>query len=596
MKKVKILSLLLAFVMLLSAFIIPAAADTVQAPEVLGASIRTEGDQGLRFVGRIKKNNALVTDGSDNVNFGFLIIPESMTDGSAITVSTTSVKQVKAKRLMGKDAVEAVGLTYDANYYYFSVVQLGMPENFYGVNMVVKAYVNNSGTYTYSNTPDYEKRSIQFVAQAIKDLGGEIPAFVTTVLTKYEQQGADIIVADVAHWFNASSGSYATSALQNTYARLNTAKTLNVAYIGGSVTVGVGLEGSYTAAKDSWRALTTSWLKTTYPNATITETNAGIGGTGSSFGAYRAIDDLKLKDEAKKPDLLFIDFAINDQYDGITTAEVKQYMETLIRTVYTYAPYCDIIIIYVTDKTRLNYTDASHYPTLAAQHEVATKYGLTEIYVGKMLVEEVGLTASNWNNTYFGGEGAENPSDIVHPNSKGYKKYAGYVQNVLSTELTKSLNPYGYVKHEILSASYSPISNPARYFFNDSKDKTTGFDLIEKPTSLADKGYLKASVAGVTGAKVSFTFTGTGLQLWTYARAQASTIKVTIDGTSTNYSITRSSDGNKPYRVASGLTNTTHTVTIEQTTAPASGNLLTLQALMVEGDPNFTGVTFINVN
>ena len=206
--------------------------------------------------------------------------------------------------------------------------------------------------------------------------------------------------------------------LNNTALKMKEKKELNIAYIGGSVTAGVGLETNYYAATDSWRALTTSWLKDTYPDATITETNAGIGGTGSAFGAYRAIDDLKLKDDAKKPDLLFVDFAINDQYDGITTAEVKQYMETLIRTVYTYSPYCDIIIIYVTDKNRLNYTDASNYPTLAAQHEVATKYGLTEIYVGKMLVEEVGLTASNWNNTYFGGEGAENPSDIVHPNSK----------------------------------------------------------------------------------------------------------------------------------------------------------------------------------
>lgn len=584
----KILSVLLILTMLLSALIIPVSA-AVEAPEVLGASIRTTGEQGLRFVAKIKKTTAdAATD------YGFLIIPKSVTDGSAITASTTNVKKVSAVYKMPDTSVTAMGLTYDSSYYYFSVVQKNIPESFYGTSFLVKAYVKNGTTYTYSNTPDYEERSIQFVAQGIKDMGGSVPAFVTTVLTVCAEQGFDIQVD--GQKFAPTSGSYATSKLQNTYARLNTAKKLNVGYIGGSVTVGVGLETNYYAATDSWRALTTKWLKDTYPNATITETNAGIGGTGSAFGAYRAIDDLKLKDDEKKPDLLFIDFAINDQYDGITTAEVKQYMETLIRTVYTYSPYCDIIIIYVTDKTRLAYTDASHYPTLAAQHEVATKYGLTEIYVGKLLVEEVGLTASNWNNTYFGGTGAENPSDIVHPNSKGYKKYAGYVQNVLNTELTKSLNPYGYVKHSILSASYSPISNPARYFFNNAKGKTTGFDLIEKPTSLADKGYLKASVAGVTGAKVSFTFKGTGLQLWTYARAQASTIKVTIDGTSTEYSITRSSDGNKPYRVASGLANTTHTVTIEQITAPASGNLFTLQALMVEGDPNFTGVTFIDVN
>ena len=40
--------------------------------------------------------------------------------------------------------------------------------------------------------------------------------------------------------------------------------------------------------------------ETNFPDADITETNAGIGGTGSVFGCYRAIDDLKLKNNAKK--------------------------------------------------------------------------------------------------------------------------------------------------------------------------------------------------------------------------------------------------------------------------------------------------------
>ena len=98
---------------------------------------------------------------------------------------------------------------------------------------------------------------------------------------------------------------------------------------------------------------------------------------------------------------------------------------------------------------------------------------------------------------------------------------------------------------------------------------------------------------------MKFSFVGTGLQLWTYARTVSSTIKVTVDGSSTNYTIQRGgSDGNKPYRVASGLSNTTHTVTIEvtATSSTTSSNVLDLMALMVEGDPNFTGVTFINVN
>ena len=98
---------------------------------------------------------------------------------------------------------------------------------------------------------------------------------------------------------------------------------------------------------------------------------------------------------------------------------------------------------------------------------------------------------------------------------------------------------------------------------------------------------------------MKFTFTGTGLQLWTYARTVSSTIKVTIDGTSTNYTIQRGgSYGNKNYRVASGLSNTTHTVTIEvtATSSTSASEVFTIMALMVEGDPNFTGVTFQTVS
>ena len=587
MKKIRILSLFLVLVMLLGALaIFPVAADEPTI-EVLGAQIRTTGTQGIRFIGRVKKSATTGTGSS--ANFGFVIIPQNMmAENAALVYNTSGAKKVKATYLMPDTSVTAAGLTYNGSYYYFTVVLTGIPENSYGTTLVTKAYLNIGGSnYTYSNSPEKEKRSIYTVAQTLKDqLGANAPAFINTVIAQYNAVGADMLVADIDRWFSPTSGSYASSALQNTYARLTTAKKLNVGYFGGSITKGVGASNASTT---SWRALTTSWLKTNFPAANITEVNAAIGGTGSVFGAYRLVDDLKLK--TIQPDLLFIDFAINDQYDGITVAEVKSYIETIIRTVYEYSPYCDIIMVYTTDRSRLNKTDSTNYPCLAAQHTVATTYGLTEIYVGKLLCEEYSITSTTtWDNSNLF-------ADIVHPVDAGHAKYAGYITSVLNTELSKNLNPYGYVKHSIPSASYSPLSYTARYFFNASKGKTTGFNLHED-TNLDEKGYLKPN-AGETGAKVKFTFVGTGLQLWTYARTVSSTIKVTVDGSSTNYTIQRGgSDGNKPYRVASGLSNTTHTVTIEvtATSSTSSSNVLDLMALMVEGDPNFTGVTFINLN
>lgn len=192
--KTKIFSLFIALVMIFAALAIPAAADpAAQTPEILGASIRTEGEQGLRFVGRIPKAGDIsLTAGGNDVNFGILLIPESeLAANEEITVNTATIVNVPAKILMSQAAVEAVGVDYDADYYYFSAVQLGIPAEFYGTNLVARAYVNDHGTYYYSVQA---KRSVQYVAQTINDLGGEVPAYITKVLEDYEAVGSDILV------------------------------------------------------------------------------------------------------------------------------------------------------------------------------------------------------------------------------------------------------------------------------------------------------------------------------------------------------------------------------------------------------------------
>ena len=186
----KVLSILLILTMLLSALIFPVAADGDADIEVLGASIRTEGAQGLRFIARIKKTVA------ESVSeYGFYIIPESSLEANtAITKDTPLVKNVVANYRMPNTSVTAAGLTYNPDYIYFSVVQKDMPENFYTTNMVARAYYKNGSTYIYSNSGSNERRSIQYVAQGIHDKGGDIPAFVTSVLSTAAVQGSDIYV------------------------------------------------------------------------------------------------------------------------------------------------------------------------------------------------------------------------------------------------------------------------------------------------------------------------------------------------------------------------------------------------------------------
>ena len=81
--------------------------------------------------------------------------------------------------------------------------------------------------------------------------------------------------------------------------RLATPKDeLRVAYLGGSIT----------AAADGWRTLTTEYLRNRFPNTVVTEISAGLPGTGSDLGACRLERDVL----RHRPDLLFVEFAVND--------------------------------------------------------------------------------------------------------------------------------------------------------------------------------------------------------------------------------------------------------------------------------------------
>src|SRR5438128_9003460 len=86
--------------------------------------------------------------------------------------------------------------------------------------------------------------------------------------------------------------------------KLRAGKPVTVAYLGGSITSGAGASD---LAKTSYRALVTQWLRNRYPPARINEINAAVGGTGSIYGSLRVRRDVI----AYKPDLVFIEFAIN---------------------------------------------------------------------------------------------------------------------------------------------------------------------------------------------------------------------------------------------------------------------------------------------
>ena len=191
--------------------------------------------------------------------------------------------------------------------------------------------------------------------------------------------------------------------LTNSYVKLTQDKELTVAYLGGSITVGA----NYT--DHCWRTLIDEWFKSEFPRANIQMINAGMGGTGSTYGAYR-MDTAVLP---YKPDLVFVEFAVNDDVfsDGygefkLTREYLQEFYETIIRKVYAANPKADIVIVY-TAKNGMT----TRSPSIKAHEELAKYYNLNSVYFGQTLLDYIknnGLTLKDY---IFDG---------IHPTDKGY--------------------------------------------------------------------------------------------------------------------------------------------------------------------------------
>ena len=329
--------------------------------------------------------------------------------------------------------------------------------------------------------------------------------------------------------------------LNNTYYRLTEEKELNIAYFGGSVTNGYGSSSD----EKTWRAIVTNYLKDKFPQSKINSLNASIGGTGTEFGAYRAVQDLQL--ETYKPDLVFVEFAVNDVIDGTNSADSKIYMETIIRTIYSYAPNADIVMVFITGIG----SKGADFEQLIVQEEVAEEYGIPCINVGKALCDEL----DSYLDMNF--VDAKHPEwlkyfiDTVHPNDAGYAKYASYITGYLDKVF------YSERKAEKQEPSYIP--------------KDTLSDVLVKPEMFNAKG--KANISDFTitkdgflqtekdGATLTVKFTGTSLKMWTFGGHPGSVLEYTIDGGETkSITLSKSSDNHKIYELADELEDEKHTV------------------------------------
>ena len=253
--------------------------------------------------------------------------------------------------------------------------------------------------------------------------------------------------------------------LPHFFARLKNGKPVAIAYLGGSIT----------RAEGGWREQTFLWFQQQYPAVSATQIMAAIGGTGSDFGAYRVGAHVL----AHKPDLVFVEFAVNDQ--GKPAQAVRESMEGIVRQIRKANPNTDICFVYTFSKPQLENYQLGRFPmSVSAMETVADYYGLPSVFMGYPAVQQVingqmimqGKAKDYPNKPVFSEDG-------VHPlNETGQKSYAETLEKHL-TALAAVGKPHKRPLNEPLMATN--LEN-ATMLSVDKTERSAGWQVVDSVT------------------------------------------------------------------------------------------------------------------
>ena len=115
---------------------------------------------------------------------------------------------------------------------------------------------------------------------------------------------AGILFGIACEAFPQAPVSVDTSRLQRAFAKARRGERVTVAVIGGSITAGA----MASTPEKNYGSLVAQWWRETFPKAEIRFVNAGIGATGTNYGALRAKRDLL----AHRPDFVITEYSVND--------------------------------------------------------------------------------------------------------------------------------------------------------------------------------------------------------------------------------------------------------------------------------------------
>lgn len=397
------------------------------------------------------------------------------------------------------------------------------------------------------------------------------------------------------------------SSLVNTLYRLSVDKELNVSYFGGSVT-----NGHYRTYLSAW--LDENYGKRSQIGATINHINSSIGGAGSMFGVYRLKEHVveymesqitSQTAKSKKPDLVFIEFAINDSsgYDPVYTADGQKLViagsdqnyvniESMVRQLYAVNPKVDIIFVITGDRSNLSGEMYSDVPLFGqAYTDIAKHYDIPIIYVGRQLVRDKFYKNgfSIYPSTAQSDAWLEFFKDMVHPNETGGQIYANTIIEYLAEELPPTYIPAigDYADKTLPATVYCTANNKGELIIdadlvdieNVDSTKLGGYTV----GSAANRGLDYVLNSSTAGDVFSFETDASNIWLWLHAKSTETELVWSIDGGEPkSWKFKLGSPNNYALQLADGLDNTkTHTIRLYHSDA----NPVEIRSIMLSGLP-----------
>lgn len=288
-----------------------------------------------------------------------------------------------------------------------------------------------------------------------------------------------------------------------------------VAFLGGSIT-----------EMNGYRPMVCDLLRKRFPKTVFTFIPAGISSTCSTTGAFRLGTDVL---GTGPVDLLFVEFAVNDDQDGHhSREECIRGMEGIIRHTRQINPATDIVMTFFVNEYILKTLKEGKTPlTIDAHSAVAEHYAIPTIHLAKEVAEEITAGKLTWEK--YGG---------VHPAPFGNAICAQMIDELFNRAWAKPLAKEATVTPNLVPLTpLDPLNYSAGRFIDLAAASIKQGWTLGIPDWKNIKGNKRTRFTSIPmlsatdpGAEFTLAFEGTAVGAFVVAGPDAGILETSVDG------------------------------------------------------------------